>query len=150
MRHVALPLVATFVLSGCVSTHVRLVASPEDAVISVDGEQKGRGEVSINVGPEYDYPKSYQVSVTRPGYAPVATTIANKPNYTAIGVGLLVNALVAYWAFSQARTSTRPMSGFYSSLGSLQLLSMPLTLFDRHQFEKQYEFKLEPDAPGAD
>ncbi len=149
MRALAVPLLACIALSGCASTHVQLTASPGDAEIVVDGEPKGKGTARLDVGPEYDFPRSYRVKISRPGYTSVESTIANKPNYTAIGAALLVDALFAYWAFSNVPTSDRQMRSFYATFGTLQLLSMPVALFNRNQFEKQYEFKLEPDASAA-
>ena len=143
-------LLVGMMLTGCASTHVRLSAAPDDAAIVVDGELKGEGAVKVDVGPEFDFPKSYQVRISRPGYAPLVTTIANKPNYSVIGATLLVDALLAYWAFSNVNSSNPMTRGFFTTFGTLQLISMPLTFFNRNQFEKAYESKLVPEASAAE
>lgn len=149
MKAFALPLLACLMLSGCASTRVQLSALPGDAEIAVDGTPMGQGVVKLDVGPEYDFPKAYQITIARPGYTPVEATIANKPDYSAIAGTLIIDALWAYWAFSSANTPNRTMQTTYVTFGMLKLLSMPLTLFNNNRFEKQYEFTLAPEAPVA-
>lgn len=128
--------------TGCASTRVQLEATPDDARIYVDGEYLGKGTTSIDVGPEYNYPKSYSVLLKRDGYETIEKTISNQPDYTVAGMnfGLLVGLSMLNAMLWASNPQQNAMNGIVA--GGTILIS-PIAFFNSNKFKKRYSIEME-------
>jgi hypothetical protein len=140
---IAVPLLAfTLLVSGCSSVRTRLVASPDDSNIYVDNEFVGKGSAEIDVGQEYNWPKSYDIKIHRKDFKTVNTTIKNEPDYTTSGLNFGI--LMALSIFNLSMWANNPKSNFSNLvMAGAGVIVSPVVFFNTNKFKKTYSFELE-------
>ena len=134
-------------LAGCASTRVQLESVPDDARIYVDGEYLGKGTVSLDVGSEYNFPKTYHLKVRRDGYETLERTIRNEPDYARAGMWFGLNAMLGGFMLVFATTQQlEMMRNYYIGLGLFSLAFSPIAFFSSNKFRKAYELEMEKNG----
>lgn len=143
----AFALASAVYLTACTpaTMKVSIEAVPDDASIYVNGENYGKGAARVDVGPEYNFPKSMEVEIKKDGYRTLYKVIENKFDTDKATQVTTISLALALLNLSIFNNDHRNSLNLYA--GVFGILFSPVAWYASHKFNRVYQFEMEAKSP---